>query len=320
MNQRDSRPDALYLGIDGGGTATRAVVVDCGGVVRGRGTAGGANQEVIGADAAAEAIHAAARAALAEAGAEPPVRAAWIGLAGVDSLDAAEVLRPVLAPLAGHLRITNDGELPLGALPGGVGVALIAGTGSVVLGRNAAGRTARAGGWGHIFGDEGSGYALGVAALRAIARAADGRGEPTALTPAVLRVLEVDMPTALIARVHHTWDRPEIARLALLVVAAAEAGDDVARAILLQAAGELADQVRAVMRARALDGPAGGDHAQIPLALGGGMLLDAPAYRALVLEALGGEDTYSPVVLVRDAALVAARSVAAEARVTRRGI
>lgn len=353
MSQHDAGPDALYLGIDGGGTATRAVVVDASGGVCGRGTAGGANQEVIGLDAAVEAVRTAAHAALAEAGAASPVSAAWIGLAGVDTPADAQGFRPSLAPLAGDLRITNDAELLLGALPHGAGLALIAGTGSVVLGRNARGRTARAGGWGHIFGDEGSGYALGVAALRSVARAADGRGEPTTLTPAVFRALDVAAPSAIIARVHQNWDKPTIARLASLVVATAEAGDGVARALLWQAASDLAEQAHAVMRALVLEAPEGADQAPIPLALGGGLLLEAPPYRALVLRALGGgssppgplspqgegvpacavgayaarlrgaaaaegagampdgQPAFGPVMLVHDAALVAARSAAA---------
>ncbi|HEX6800574.1 MAG TPA: BadF/BadG/BcrA/BcrD ATPase family protein [Ktedonobacterales bacterium] len=296
-----SEHDALFLGVDGGGTSTRAVLVDTSGEVRGRGAASSANQEVIGRDAAVAAVHAAVHAALAEAGAELPVRAAWVGLAGVDSPADAEALRPALAPLADHLRVSNDAELLVGALPGGVGVALIAGTGSIALGRNAAGETTRAGGWGHIFGDEGSGYALGVAALRAAARAADGRGEPTALRLAVLRTLDVAAPYALIARVHQDCDKAAIARLASLVVAEAEADDAVARTILHQAAADLAEQAHAVMRTLALEAP-------VALALGGGLLLEAPAYRAVVLEALGGELTFAPAKLVRDAALAAARA------------
>lgn len=327
-----SEHGALFLGVDGGGTTTRAVVVDADGVVRGRGVAGGANQEVIGSEAAAEAVRAAAQAAQEEAGAERPVRAAWIGLAGVDAPPDTEALRPALAPLADQIRITNDAELLLGALPGGVGVALIAGTGSIALGRNAAGETARAGGWGHIFGDEGSGYALGVAALRAAARAADGRSEPTALTPAVLHALDVATPDALIARVHQGCDKAGIARLASIVVAAAESGDAVGLAILRRAADDLAEQARAVVRALSLGKP-------LLLALGGGLLLEAQPFRALLLGALAGAGSSPPsppdqrgegvpddptavpglqpalaqVILVRDAALAAARSMATEA-------
>lgn len=305
MNGRD----ALFLGVDGGGTATRAVVVDAGGTVRGRGTAsGGANQAAIGPDAALAAVRAAVYAALAEAGAELPVRAAWIGLAGVDAPADAQALRPALSALADQVRISNDAGLLLGALPGGTGIALIAGTGSIALGRNAEGQTARAGGWGHIFGDEGSGYAIAAAALRAVARDADLLGQPTMLGERILRAWALHDPIELIDHVYGRggFDKAAIAGLAPLVIEAGADGDLVAGLIVQQQARELVTTALAVRGRLGFQG-------DVPLALGGGLLLNMERYRKLVLTRLrSGGRHYDPVVPVHDAALVAARSLAVE--------
>lgn len=299
--------DALFLGVDGGGTATRAVVVDDAGALRGRGAAGGANQKVIGRDAALDAVRTAVQAALARAGTTSPVRAAWVGLAGVDAPADAEALRPALAPLAGHLRISNDAELLLGALPGGIGIALIAGTGSVALGRNATGQSARAGGWGHVFGDEGSGYAIGAAALRAVARDADLLSQPTVLGGRILRAWSLRDPTELIGHVYGRggFDKAAIAGLAPLVFEAAAEGDLVAGLIVRHQARELATTALAVRNRL-------GFQDETPLALGGGLLLHLEWYRKLVLRRLcHGGRRYEPVVLVADPAIEAARAARA---------
>lgn len=296
--------DAIFLGVDGGATGTRAVVVDANGMVRGRGAAGSANQEVIGRDAAVSAVRAAAQDALAQAGAALPVHAAWIGLAGVDSPAAADALRPALAPLADELRINNDAELLLAALPDGIGVALIAGTGSIALGRNADGQTARAGGWGHVFGDEGSGYAIGAAALRAAAHDFDRLGQPTVLGERILRLWSLHDPTELIGYVYGRgeFDKAAIASLAPLVFEAAAEGDLMASMIVQGQASELATTAVAVRDRLEYQ-------SDVPLALGGGLLLHVEPYRSLVLTALQRDRRhYQPVVLVADPALAAARA------------
>ena len=278
----------LYLGLDGGGSKTLAVIVDAAGGECGRGVAGSSNHEVVGLEQAVTAIlHAAERAALA-AQTALPVTSAWLGLAGMDHLGDCERLAPRVSSLARAVRITNDAELALSALPRQVGVALISGTGSIALGRNAQGQTARVGGWGHIFGDEGSGYAIGRAGLQAAARAADGRGPATALLDRILAAWELSAPEALLARVYQPFDKTAIAALAPLVLTLAAEGDEAARHIEAGAARELALAVTTL--ARALDFPPG----PLPLACAGGALVHHERLRALVVEEVSGRQPSPP--------------------------
>ena len=292
----------LFLGVDGGGTKTLAVVVDAAGRERGRGMAGGANYNALGLDAALANLHAAVRAALAAAQATPPAAIAWIGLAGVDRAADRALLLPHLAPLARAVHLSNDAELALSALTAGVGVALIAGTGSIALGRDPAGVTARAGGWGHILGDEGSGYDIGRRALQAALRASDGRGPTASLLPRILARWELPTADALLNRVYPAGDKADIAALAPLVLDAAADGDAVARAIIRRAAAELAVAASAVARALTFhDG-------RVPLALGGALLVHAVPLREEVLRRLRRALDLGPVAVVDQPAWSAARA------------
>ncbi len=297
----------LFLGVDGGGTKTAAVVVDADGCVRGRGTMQGSNQASVGTAAAVTAILEAARSALRQAGTQAPCDAAWIGVAGVHSADEAALLREPLVSLARSLRISNDAELLLGALVDRVGVVLISGTGSIACGRNRAGESARCGGWGHIFGDEGSAYGLGSTALRAVARAADGRGHATALTRAILHEWQLAEPSELIARVYLASHKAQIAALAPLVLATAEAGDDTARAIVRHEASALARQGIAVANRLRLHR----DTEPVPVALGGRLLTNSPMFREQVVNRLKHGGCWSPIVEVEEPALEAARALRA---------
>jgi glucosamine kinase len=136
--------EPLFLGVDGGGSKTVAVLVDAAGRERGRGHAGGSNYRTVGLDAAVAQIQCAVQTALAMAGSDTPCAAGWFGLAGIDDLADADTLRPRLAALAGTLRLTNDAEMVLAALENGTGVALIAGAGAIALGSDGHGACARA--------------------------------------------------------------------------------------------------------------------------------------------------------------------------------
>ena len=291
-----------FLGVDGGATKTLAVIVDERGRERGRGVAGSGNQAAVGLKRAVASIRGAVAAAVQQAGSDAPFRAAWIGLAGVDRPGDRDRLLPHLGTLAAIVRLTNDAELALTGLAGAVGVAVIAGTGSIAVGRDSAGTMARSGGWGHILGDEGSGYEIGRLALKAAARAADGRGPQTALLPAIMAAWRLTRPDAMIDRVYPDGDKGEIARLSALVFAAAREGDGVARRIVREAATELALAALAV--GAMLNFPDG----KLPVALAGGMLIHETDFRAMLLRRLRRRTPVGQVALVAEPALSAARA------------
>jgi len=277
--------DELVLGIDGGATKTVAWLALRSGEdessVVGRGMAGSANPQAIGFDAALASLDQAIAAAFEEAGVEPgPLAAAVLGLAGWDREQNARVLHRWAEErgLAARFRAVHDAiPLLVAGSPEGWGVALIAGTGSFAFGRTAAGRSVRAGGWGYLFGDEGSGYAIALAGLRAAAKSADGRAPATRLVDALLRRLDLREPPELIPTVYpFADDRARIASLADVVTQAAEQGDAQAQAILDDAAGELAAMVAAVARRLAFSG------GTFPLALTGGVLLGSERLRTAV--------------------------------------
>jgi N-acetylglucosamine kinase-like BadF-type ATPase len=293
----------LFGGVDGGGSKTLAVIVDCDGNERGRATAGSSNFTAVGAEQSAAAVTQAVAEAVEIAGGRLPVRSLWAGLSGIDRQGAREQLQSLIQPLSGNIRLTNDAELIFSALEGGVGVVLIAGTGSIALGHGAAGATARAGGWGHLMGDEGSGYDIGRRALQAAARAADGRGPATALLEAFMRHWDVERPFDMIAHAYGSTDKAAVAELSSIVFAAANDGDPVARRILSNAAGELASAAIAAGDQLALpDGV-------LPLALTGGLLAGNAEFRRSVLRRISARRRVGQVSIVTDSALSAARSL-----------
>ena len=163
---------------------------------------------------------------------EHPISAVCLGIAGVDRPHDEGVIRGILRRL-GHretARVVNDAAIALVAgAPGRVGVVVLAGTGSISYGADRNGRTARAGGYGFLLADEGSGYWLGHQSLRATVRAADGRGPDTRLQELVFEALGVASVSELIPRVYEKGlPKHRIAALASLVQAAHDQGDAVA--------------------------------------------------------------------------------------------
>ncbi|MBX6364293.1 MAG: hypothetical protein IRZ00_10535 [Gemmatimonadetes bacterium] len=238
----------LFLGIDGGATRTTALVTDAAGVARARVEGETAIVQIMEPALSAGIVAAIARRALARAGAEGG-RAAVLccAITGAGREPERTQLERALAgfDLADRVVVTTDAECALqDAFGDGPGILLIAGTGSIAWGRAPDGRTDRAGGWGWLLGDEGSGYAIGLAALRAVVRADDGRDPPTALTAAVLRATGVDVVRGLVS-----WaaaaTKADIGALAPLVFDAA-GNDPVASGILDRATTELALHIRSL--------------------------------------------------------------------------
>jgi N-acetylglucosamine kinase-like BadF-type ATPase len=174
-----------------------------------------------------------------------------LGIAGVDRASDEAVVRSIMRRIGykAQILIVNDALIALQAGVGdAAGIVIVSGTGSIAYGRNDHGEASRAGGWGYVLGDEGSGYWIGRLALRAVVRHADGRGRVTSLTPRLLAHFEVERATELIHKVYHEELTPRsIAAVAKYVQHARDEGDIVATGILNRAADELMTAATAVM-------------------------------------------------------------------------
>jgi len=173
---------------------------------------------------------------------------------------------------SGQYKITHDAEIALsGAIAGEPGIIVIAGTGSMVFGRNAEGKTGRAGGWGHVFGDEGGAFGIIRRALRAALQYEEGWGPPTILRDALLKETGAATANELL-HLFYTQDYPHrrVASLGPLVTRAAETGDAVALQILDIAAAELARFAKGVHQQLFREGE------KVPLAYVGGAFQSAP--------------------------------------------
>ena len=239
----------LYLGIDGGQSSTTALIGDESGRVLGEGLAGPCNH--VGASERRakffSAVGESVRLAAEQAGVPPEFAAVCAGFSG-GSEDKEALSRELIQ--ADRYLITHDAHIALaGATAGDPGIIVIAGTGSIAYGRNAAGTTARAGGWGYIFGDEGGAFDLGRQALRAILRHEEGWGPPTSLRAAFLEATASPSANQLLHRCYTPeFPREIVARFAPLVDQAATAGDPVAYSIIDRGAQELATLAAAVRR------------------------------------------------------------------------
>jgi glucosamine kinase len=233
-------------GIDGGATKTLAAVLSLDTFEIRFGRGGPSNVDAVGAEAAASAIRDALREALREADVDGgDVGTAVVGLAGTPSDELAQSVRAEFSPGAWYF--VND---VIAAWASGTwlepGVAVISGTGSHVFGVNAAGESWRTGGWGHVLGDEGSGYWLGLHGMKAALRYRDGSGPETALVDAAVTFYRLDAIEDLQALVYgKPLTKSEISAFTEEVEKAAAAGDRVATGLFETAATDLATQVRA---------------------------------------------------------------------------
>jgi len=229
------------LGIDAGGTKTLCLLADEQGAVVGEGRGPGANLHVAGELELEKVVHEVMEQAIGDRAIAPA--AICLGIAGVDREDEARTVRAIMRRIGYKSRtlVVNDALIALVAAAGDApGVVIIAGTGAIVYGRNGNGEAARAGGWGHMIGDEGSGYWIGREALSAVMRASDGRGPDTRLTSDILAHFEVTDVSRLPRLVYdRAQPRMAVAALGPLVQRVSEQGDAVATRILERAAEEL---------------------------------------------------------------------------------
>src|SRR5271166_6243517 len=257
---------AFYLGIDGGGTKTRCVLGNETAVLA-TAVSGGSNVVRLGEAQAREALHAVVRQVCATAKVSADrLQAVCIGAAGAARPEVAAKLRGILAEIdprfPAHIEVVGDTVIALEAAFGsGPGVIAIAGTGSIVFGRDAAGHTARAGGWGFAVSDEGSGHWIGRRAISAILTAHD-QGLETALTSLILQAWKLTTLDELVQQANST-PPPDFPRLFPVVLCAADAADVIARGLLADAGGKLASLAATVIRRLAPQVP----EATLPAAL-----------------------------------------------------
>jgi len=229
------------IGIDAGGTKTVCLLADDRGMIVSEGRGPGANLHVAGESGVEKVLHGVMEDAIGDRGVTPA--AICLGIAGVDRDDEARTVRAIMRRIARQSRVlvVNDALIALVAgAQDAPGIVIIAGTGSIAYGRNQRGEVARAGGWGHMIGDEGSGYWIGREALAAVMRAADGRGPATGLSGDVLAHFDI-ADVSRLPRIVYDREQPRtsVAALGPLVQRAAQAGDAVATRILERAADEL---------------------------------------------------------------------------------
>jgi glucosamine kinase len=259
-----SLPRGRYvMAIDGGATKTLAAVLDLEQHAVHLADGGPSNEDAVGSKAAVEALLHVAAGAIERAGIdERELATAVIAVAGTDT-DA--IARQVQAARNDDWIVVNDvvgaWAAATGARPG---VGAISGTGSNVLGVGAGGRTWRVGGWGHLLGDEGSGYWLGVASIRAALADRDGSGPETALSDAAVEFFDAPSVEALAALVYSKpLTKGEIASFAAETGRLADAGDIVACELYTRGAHELAGQILTVIAHTRL----GEDGADFPVGL-----------------------------------------------------
>lgn len=284
----------LVVGIDGGGTKTEAILGVLGGdgTIRplGRGTAGPANLQSRTAGDAWQQCLAAIDSAIEDCCPDDqqhvrfhletePFSTGLFAMAGAGSESHADAfMQQIIAScrVAGPT-VTHDAR-PLvgGATHADCGIALIAGTGSFAYCRTADGTEDRCGGWGYLYGDEGSGYSLGIAGLRAAVMAHDGRTKPTELLCGFRDWLGESVIPRWLTELR-TWDRDQIAGAAKIVCQCASGGDETAIGIIDQAADALAQHLTTLWT-RQFCGKAS------DIVLAGGLLVGNEFLRAKVID------------------------------------
>ncbi len=265
-------PKGHVLGVDGGGSATRSVIISTEGEVLATARAGPSNPVTTGAERALAHIHEAVDKASSKCGVNEFL-ASRLGVAGTDRSRLRRELLDGLPGSYGDTAIVSDAA---SALAGGTGcrsgVVVIAGTGSIAYGANRVGETARAGGWGWRLGDEGSGYTIGLKAIMAALKAHDGRGPETVLKQKIVSHLGLGSIEDIIDWVYEPGREPrDIAYLVPLVREAEAEGDEAAALVMAEAGAELGFVANAVIRRLGMSG-------EFPVSLNGGVFKQASGY------------------------------------------
>jgi N-acetylglucosamine kinase-like BadF-type ATPase len=243
----------LFLGVDGGGTKTLAILTDANLNVLGEGKTGVSNPLRVGVETAVDNIVTAIDRACDSADKlRSEIAAAEIGLAGVRRADIRSRMRDRLISRLRikKLEVYTDAEIALyGATDGKAGLVVIAGTGSICCGRNSQGEFASAGGWGPLAGDEGGGAGIARRALQAVAKASDGRAAKTVLSDLACDYFRASSPEDIAMAIYApTMTNDRIAGFARSVIQAAGLGDKVALRLIDEAGCELGLAANAVIK------------------------------------------------------------------------
>ena len=273
---------SFFLGVDGGGTRTRVMLVDGSGRECARAEGPPTLVDPANPGATIAVIVGLCREVASKGGADLPVAGLWAGIAGAGTEPTRSVVETALqeAELSSRTSVGADAEATFhDAFPSGPGILLLSGTGSIALARGADDSRLRVGGWGLHLGDEGSGYLIGMGALHALVRGEDGRGLSTDLRDPVLKVLGLPGPADLIKWIASAR-KADVASLVPLIFEVAEAGDQAATTVIETAVDELVGHVRTLIR-RLEPWPATPE-----VALAGGLLKEDRPLRARVIRAL----------------------------------
>jgi len=266
------------LGLDGGGTETRCVIVHSSGRVIARGMEGPSNPITVGMHRAVGNLIKAVNDASEKSGIDV-FTASTLGIAGTDRPNIRKQMSNLLPQELGRISIVSDAESALaGATSCNPGVIAISGTGSIAYAVNSEGKRARAGGWGWKVGDEGSGYSIGREAIRASLKAFDGRVRETGLVDVLCEELCLQKIDEIIDWVYSDDIKPhDVAALAPLVAEESSRGDEIARHILQNAGSELGDAALAVICRLNLEG-------SFKVAINGGVFKLGGVFREAFME------------------------------------
>jgi N-acetylglucosamine kinase-like BadF-type ATPase len=242
------------IGIDGGGTKTDSAITDLSGNIIHQTTGKASNFLVVGIEEAVENIFALIEENLFKLeGDFADVKQIVIGAAGAGRKEDAQLLEKSFKDYSEEqgvhfkgVKVVSDAHIALeGAFPDSAGCILIAGTGSILFGKDEKGIVHRVGGFGRLIGDEGSGYSIGRKALNAVSKSSDGRGEETLISELLNAKMKSGSSTSIINEVYK--EKLDVASVAKIVIEAAEEGDLIAEDILDEEADELILHIKSLM-------------------------------------------------------------------------
>lgn len=244
------------IGVDGGGRKTVSAIATLKGEIIGIGRAGTTNINTADRNTVTIQLKKAIKNAIETSGAKGKALISVLGIAGTERERCKKIIREICEELnfTEKTVIVSDAMIALtAATKMKPGVIIISGTGSIALGINREKQIARAGGWGYLLDDEGSGYWIGLKALREVMKAYDGRGKTTILTSMILEKFSLENPRQLVDIAYgRKLTVQEIASITELVSKSASMGDKVAIQILKEAGEKLAEMIYTVIKKLAI--------------------------------------------------------------------